>query len=62
MMKYKITVDDYVVYEKAYYVEAASKKEAKAKFLRGDWVDCDDSECDYLHKSVVKGVEVKNYD
>ena len=37
--KYKLNVDDYVVYEKVYYVEAASKKEAKEKLLEGDWID-----------------------
>ena len=55
--KYKLSVDDYVVYEKVYYVEAASKKEAKEKLLAGDWIDCDDSECNYFHKSVVREVE-----
>ena len=55
--KYKLSVDDYIVYEKTYYVEAKSAKEAKEKFFRGDWLDCDDSSSDSFYKSVVRAVD-----
>jgi hypothetical protein len=56
--KYKLSVDDYVVHEKTYYVEAKSVKEAKEKFFRGEWSDCGDDESNYFHKSVVRTVDV----
>lgn len=56
--KYKLIVDDYVVHEKTYYVEATSVKEAKEKLFRGDWSACGDSESDYFEKTVVRTVDV----
>jgi len=58
LKNYKLNVDDYVVHEKTYYVEAKTVKEAKEKFFRGDWSDCGDSESNYFHKSVVRTVGV----
>ena len=56
--KYKLSVDDYIVHEKTYYVEAKSVKEAKEKFFRDDWCDCDEAHDNYFHKSVVRTVDV----
>ena len=53
---YALSVEDYVVYEKIFYVDATSKKEAVKKFRNGEWTDSTD-EGNYFNKSVVRAVK-----
>jgi len=57
---YRLLVKDYLVYEKNYYVEANSKKEAVEKFNDNCWFDSDPVNADsgsYIEKSVVTKVD-----
>lgn len=57
---YKLSVDDYVIYHKTYYVEASSKKEAVRKFRNFEILDSEDGESGTtFDKSVVRKTELK---
>ena len=56
---YKLSVDDYIVYHKTYYVEASSKKEAVRKFRNYEWLDSEDRAGTAFDKSVVRKTEIK---
>jgi len=58
---YKLSVDDYVIYHKTYYVKASSKKEAVRKFRNQEWFDSEDGESGTtFDKSVVRKTEINS--
>ena len=61
MKTYKLRVDDYIIYEKNYIVEANSVKEAREKFKRGEWIDSEGENDSTFYKSIIKKVTQRIY-
>ena len=55
---YKLSVDDYIIYHKTYFVQAANKKEAVRKFRNDEWLDSESEESTTFDKSVVRKTEL----
>jgi len=56
---FRLKVDEFIVYEKEYLVKASSKKEAKAKFHRGDWLDTGELDSTHFDRAVVRNVKLE---